>query len=119
MVAGRSGSAFAAVYMTGDNGVRYQARLEADVAAVSDSSVATPEQIALREPVWVKIERVGNALPHPATLFAIFAFGLIVHKGPRICGVAGLLTNIIAYPALKFIVPDVNFLNRMAVCFFL
>ena len=24
------------------------------------------------------IERVGNALPHPATLFAIFAFGLIL-----------------------------------------
>jgi aminobenzoyl-glutamate transport protein len=24
------------------------------------------------------IERIGNALPHPATLFAIFAFGLIV-----------------------------------------
>jgi aminobenzoyl-glutamate transport protein len=24
------------------------------------------------------IERVGNALPHPATLFAIFALGLIV-----------------------------------------
>jgi len=54
------GSAFAAVYMTGDNGVRYQARLTADVDAVSDSSVATPEQIALREPVWVKIERVGS-----------------------------------------------------------
>jgi hypothetical protein len=54
------GSAFAAVYMTGDNGVHYQARLEADVAAVSDTSVATDEQIAEREPVWVKIERVGN-----------------------------------------------------------
>jgi len=56
-----AGAAFAAVYMTGDNGVRYQARLEADAAAVSDTAVATAEQIALREPVWVKIERVGNA----------------------------------------------------------
>jgi hypothetical protein len=56
-----AGSAFAAVYMTGDNGVRYQARLTTDAAAVSDTSVATAEQIALREPVWVKIERVGNA----------------------------------------------------------
>ncbi len=54
------GSAFAAVYLTGDNGVRFQARLEADASAVSDSDVATDEQIALREPVWVKIERVGN-----------------------------------------------------------
>jgi hypothetical protein len=54
------GSAFAAVYMTGSNGVRFQARLTADVDAVSDSSVATDDQIALREPVWVKIERVGS-----------------------------------------------------------
>jgi hypothetical protein len=35
--------------------------LTTDAAAVSDTSVATAEQIALREPVWVKIERVGNA----------------------------------------------------------
>jgi SSS family solute:Na+ symporter len=60
----------------------------------------------------------GQGLISPGIL-AVFAFGLIVHRGPRICGVAGLLTNIIAYPALKFAVPDVNFLNRMAVCFFL
>lgn len=60
----------------------------------------------------------GQGLISPGIL-AVFAFGLIVHKGPRICGVAGLLTNIVAYPLLKFAVPDVNFLNRMAVCFFL
>jgi hypothetical protein len=54
------GSRFAAVYATGSNGVRYQARLEPDVDATSDSSVATAEQIALNEPVWVKIERVAN-----------------------------------------------------------
>jgi SSS family solute:Na+ symporter len=60
----------------------------------------------------------GQGLISPGIL-AVFAFGLLVHKGPRICGVAGLLTNIIAYPALKVAVPDVNFLNRMAVCFFL
>jgi hypothetical protein len=56
-----AGSTFAAVYMTGDNGVRFQGRLTTDASAVSDSSVATDEQIALREPAWVKIERVGNA----------------------------------------------------------
>jgi hypothetical protein len=33
----------------------------ADADAVSDTDVATAEQIAEREPVWVKIERVGNA----------------------------------------------------------
>jgi len=54
------GSTFAAVYLSSNNGVRYQARLTADVDAVSDTSVATAEQIALHEPVWVKIERVGN-----------------------------------------------------------
>jgi regulation of enolase protein 1 (concanavalin A-like superfamily) len=54
-------SAFAGVYLTGDSGVRYQARLEDRVAAVSDTDVATAEQIALREPVWIKIERAGNA----------------------------------------------------------
>ena len=54
------GSAFAAVYMTGDNGVRYQARLRNLVDATSDTEVATAEQIALREPVWIKIERTGG-----------------------------------------------------------
>ncbi|UCD52327.1 MAG: hypothetical protein JSW27_06755, partial [Phycisphaerales bacterium] len=44
-----------------DNGVRYQARPVNREAAVSDTAVATDEQIALREPVWVKIERTGNA----------------------------------------------------------
>ncbi len=60
----------------------------------------------------------GQGLISPGIL-AVFAFGLIVHRGPRICGVAGLLTNIVAYPALKFAAPDINFLNRMAICFFL
>ncbi len=56
-----AGSTFAAVYATPGNGCRYQARLTTDVAAVSDTSVATAEQIALSAPHWVKIERVGNA----------------------------------------------------------
>ncbi|MDI6449613.1 discoidin domain-containing protein [Anaerobaca lacustris] len=55
------GSKFAAVYSTPDYGCRYQARLTMGVDAVSDSSIATAEQIALRAPHWVKIERVGNA----------------------------------------------------------
>ena len=54
------GSAFAAVYLTAANGVRYQARLATDTDATSDTDVATDEQIALAEPVWIKIERVGN-----------------------------------------------------------
>jgi len=55
-----AGSKFAAVYATPDYGCRYQARLTADVAAVSDSGVVTTEQTALRAPYWVKVERVGN-----------------------------------------------------------
>jgi Concanavalin A-like lectin/glucanases superfamily len=51
------GSAFAAVYATGANGVRFQARTAADQAAVSDSAVVTDEQKALNAPVWLKIER--------------------------------------------------------------
>jgi hypothetical protein len=55
------GSRFAAVYLTGSNGVRFQARLLSNDAATSDSPVATPEQIVLIEPVWLRLERVGDA----------------------------------------------------------
>jgi len=54
------GARFAAVYATPGNGVRYQARLMTDAAAVSDTAVATAEQIALRAPVWIKMERSGS-----------------------------------------------------------
>ncbi len=55
------GSTFAAVYLTGSNGVRFQARPIGNDSATSDSAVATPEQVALVEPVWLKLERVGDA----------------------------------------------------------
>ena len=54
------GARFAAVYATPGNGVRYQARLLAANAATSDTAVVTPEQTALKTPVWIKIERTGN-----------------------------------------------------------
>ncbi|MCS7089867.1 MAG: sodium/solute symporter [Verrucomicrobiota bacterium] len=50
-------------------------------------------------------------------ILAVFTFGLWVRRGPAICGVAGLLTNIAAYGLLKVLVPELQFLNRMAVCF--
>ncbi len=56
-----AGSSFAAVYATPGNGCRYQARLESDAAAVSDTSVATAEQMAMTMPYWIKIERVGTS----------------------------------------------------------
>ena len=56
------GSSFAAVYATGVQGVRYQARLEADVDAVSDSSVLDGTQEIMAPPVWIRIERkLANA----------------------------------------------------------
>ena len=59
-----AGSKFAAVYITptnadgtATNGCRFQARLDADTAATSDSGVATAEQTAIVAPYWVKLER--------------------------------------------------------------
>jgi SSS family solute:Na+ symporter len=58
----------------------------------------------------------GQGFISPGVL-AVFAFGLLVKRAPRISGIAGLITNIIAYPTLKFVAPDIQFLNRMAICF--
>ena len=57
-----AGSKFAAVYITPGNGCRYQARVDTDGAATSDTSVATAEQIAITAPYWIQIERdfAGN-----------------------------------------------------------
>ncbi|OHB80725.1 MAG: hypothetical protein A2Z25_02875 [Planctomycetes bacterium RBG_16_55_9] len=51
------GSKFAAVYITPANGCRFQARTDTDIAATSDTSVATPQQIAITAPYWVRMER--------------------------------------------------------------
>ncbi|MBN2211006.1 MAG: sodium/solute symporter [Sedimentisphaerales bacterium] len=58
----------------------------------------------------------GQGFISPGIL-AVFAFGLLSRKAPRICGVVGLVTNIIAYGVLKWTFPDLQFLNRMAICF--
>lgn len=58
----------------------------------------------------------GQGLISPGIL-AIFAFGFVVRRAPRIAGVTGLITNIIAYSTLKCTAPSINFLNRMAICF--
>ncbi len=56
------GSRFAAVYATPGSGVRYQARLQNAGAATSDTTVTpTPEQLALKTPVWIKAERKGTS----------------------------------------------------------
>jgi hypothetical protein len=57
-----AGSKFAAVYITPDNGCRFQARMDTDIDATSDTSVVTAGQTAITAPYWVKIERdlAGN-----------------------------------------------------------
>ena len=57
-------SKFAAVYImptnadgTPTNGCRFQAREDTGVAAVSDTGMETPEQVAITAPYWVKLER--------------------------------------------------------------
>jgi solute:Na+ symporter, SSS family len=60
----------------------------------------------------------GQGFISPGIL-AVFVFGLAIRKAPPVCGVVGLLTNILAYGLLKIAVPELQFLNRMAVCFVL
>ena len=51
-------------------------------------------------------------------ILAVFVFGLLVHKAPAMCGVVGLVVNPIVYGILKVAAPNLAFLDRMAVCFF-
>jgi Concanavalin A-like lectin/glucanases superfamily len=57
-----AGSKFAAVYITPANGCRFQARMDTDIAATSDTGVVTTEQTAITAPYRVKLERdvAGN-----------------------------------------------------------
>jgi hypothetical protein len=57
-----AGSKFAAVYITPGMGCRFQVRRDTDIDVVSDSTIATDEQIAITAPYWVKLERdiAGN-----------------------------------------------------------
>ncbi len=55
-------------------------------------------------------------------ILAVFVFGLVVRTAPPIAGVVGLLTNIVSYGGMYLagkykIGPDIQFLNRMAICF--
>ena len=55
-------------------------------------------------------------------ILAVFAFGLVIRKAPPIAGVIGLLTNIVTYGGMYLmgrykIGPEIQFLNRMAICF--
>jgi hypothetical protein len=67
-----AGSKHASVYVTTPaNGIRFQSRPETDASSTADDAVATEEAKAQTEPVWLKIERIGDefnayyALPLP------------------------------------------------------
>ncbi|UCC96945.1 MAG: hypothetical protein JSW66_14005 [Phycisphaerales bacterium] len=55
------GSRFAALYITPGNGCRFQVRTATPANAIGDEAVATPEQIAISAPHWIKLERSGDA----------------------------------------------------------
>ena len=50
-------------------------------------------------------------------ILSVFVFGLLVRKAPKVCGVAGLVTNIVSYGFLKVAIPSIQFVNRMTVSF--
>lgn len=62
------------------------------------------------------IIQAGQGFISPGIL-AVFVFGLVVRRGPPVCGVVGLVTNMIAYGLMMAFMPKVQFLNRMAICF--
>ena len=57
-------------------------------------------------------------------ILAIFLFGLLIHRAPRSVGTVGLILNPVLYGLLKWgaprisFLPEISFLDRMAICFF-
>ena len=51
-------------------------------------------------------------------VLAVFVFGLSVKRAPRMCGIVGLLLTPVLYGGLKLLLPNLAFLDRMAVVFF-
>ncbi len=64
-------------------------------------------------------------------ILAVFIFGFFSHRTPRWFGVVGILTNVVAYAAFKWVIgpwlvgngwwysDSIAFLDRMAICFFI
>ncbi len=50
-------------------------------------------------------------------VLVVFLFGFLVPRAPRFVGWLGIALNVVLYGALKIAVPQVAFLNRMAICF--
>ena len=51
-------------------------------------------------------------------ILGVFVFGFVVRRAPAICGVVGLWSSPAIYLVLKLLLPNLAFLDRMAVAFF-
>ena len=51
-------------------------------------------------------------------ILAVFVFGFIARRSPAVCGVVGLWSAPAIYLTLKLLLPNLAFLDRMAVAFF-
>ncbi|MCL4193553.1 MAG: hypothetical protein KJZ87_17585, partial [Thermoguttaceae bacterium] len=51
-------------------------------------------------------------------ILAVFLYGLFVRRAPRACGLVGLLLSPAIYGLLKWALPGMAFLDRMAITFF-
>lgn len=53
-----------------------------------------------------------------AGILSVYLFGFLVPRTPRYMGWVGIMINVVLYGALKWcLLPEMAFLNRMAVCF--
>ncbi len=50
-------------------------------------------------------------------ILAVFIFGLFAKKAPRFAGAIGIIASPVIYATLLFVLPEVAFLNRMAITF--
>jgi SSS family solute:Na+ symporter len=50
-------------------------------------------------------------------ILGVFIFGLFVKRAPRGCGVVGLVLSPVIYGLLKLVLPELAFLDRMAITF--
>ncbi len=50
-------------------------------------------------------------------ILGVFIYGLFVSRAPRSCGVIGLVLSPVVYGLLKWVAPEMAFLDRMALAF--
>jgi SSS family solute:Na+ symporter len=51
-------------------------------------------------------------------ILGVFVFGLFIQRAPRSCGAVGLILSPVVYGCLKFSMPGIAFLDRIAISFF-